>query len=327
MEVRHNLALPRTANPQTQTFAEQLFAQSGRQPERYAQAILTWIRQENFSYTLSPPLLKNERVDDFLFRTRAGFCEHYASAYVNLMRMVGIPARVVVGYQGGKAAPDGASWEVRQLDAHAWTEVWFEGKGWQRIDPTAAIAPERVEQGMQDYSMDNQALYEGTGLSNWQRQWLTQARVWSDYMNYQWQSKVVGFDQTKQQGWLKKLSLDNLSKQLIFLIIAIAASIGLVVWWLSRSQKVALSKVDLALQRLSQRLHRVNLQRLHYEPVLTWLKRIEAQQGMDDDLQSIIRLYTQHVYVQSLAEMQLKQLLSLLGKYTIKSQNNKKTCQ
>lgn len=313
---QHNLTLPQRLNPKSQIFAAQTFERVGRDPEQYAQAILQWIRQEQFSYTLSPPLLQGERVDDFLFRTRTGFCEHYASSYVNLMRMVGIPARVVVGYQGGQAAPDGKSWEVRQLDAHAWTEVWFAGKGWQRIDPTAAIAPERIEQGMQNYSAGNQAFYAGAELAQWKAKWLTQARVWSDYVNYQWQMKVVGFDQDKQHSWLKRLSIDNLSKQLISLIVLITLCIGVVVWWLSRSQKVALSALERALSKLSYALKKNNLQRGQNEPVLTWFKRIEQNQGTSETLYQITRLYTEHMYIAPLPKEKLAQLLRLLAKYT-----------
>lgn len=313
---QQNLTLPQRLNPKSQIFAAQTFERVGRDPEQYAQAILQWIRQEQFSYTLSPPLLQGERVDDFLFRTRAGFCEHYASSYVNLMRMVGIPARVVVGYQGGQAAPDGKSWEVRQLDAHAWTEVWFLGKGWQRIDPTAAIAPERIEQGMQNYSSGNQAFYAGAELAQWKAKWLTQARVWTDYINYQWQMKVVGFDQDKQHSWLKRLSIDNLSKQLISLIALISLCIGIVVWWLSRTQKVVLSALQRALNKLSHALQKKGLQRIKNEPVLTWLKRIEQNQGMSETLYQITRLYTEHVYIAPLPKEKLAQLLALLAKYT-----------
>src|SRR5690606_13368344 len=99
-------------------------------------------------YTLTPPLLGEHPVDDFLFNTRSGFCEHYASAFAFLMRAAGIPARVVTGYQGGEVNPIGGYLIVRQSEAHAWVEVWLEGRGWVRIDPTAAVSPLRVESGI-----------------------------------------------------------------------------------------------------------------------------------------------------------------------------------
>ncbi len=322
---QYSLALPEGRNTQTLAFAQQLFQQQGNDPKRYANAVLSWIRTNNFSYTLSPPLLGEERIDDFLFRTRSGFCEHYASAYTNLMRMVGIPARVVVGYQGGKSAPDGASWEVRQLDAHAWTEVWFAGEGWVRIDPTAAIAPDRVNLGMQDYANQNDTVFGDSALSNWSgsSNLLMQARIWMDYASYQWQSKVVGFDQGTQRDWLKKFSIDNLSEQLIVLIVTLITVIGLVVWWLSRQQKIKRSKLDQAIENLSKRLQKIGLNRQLNEPVLTWLQRIQldnqanqrllAQQQLDE----IIQRYTQHQYIAKLSDAQLHELIQLLAKYTI----------
>ncbi|OUY08082.1 hypothetical protein CAP51_00210 [Acinetobacter populi] len=312
---KRNLALPAQANPQTKAFSAQLWHQSGENPQRYAQRILNWIGQENFSYTLSPPLLNGDRIDDFLFRTRAGFCEHYASAFVNLMRMAGIPARVVVGYQGGQAAPDGQTWEVRQLDAHAWTEVWFKDQGWVRIDPTAAIAAERIEQGMQNYAQ-NTSLFGDAHFNRLQSQWLTQARIWADYVNYQWQSKVVGFDQNKQRNWLQRFSIEHLSQQLMLLLLAIISIIGTVIWYLSRSQRVPQSKLDRALQQLSKRLNHIKLQRLENEPVLSWLKRIQQHNGVDERLTKIMQLYTQHTYINNLSKAELRQLIDLIGKYT-----------
>ena len=106
------------------------------------------VSEQPFYYTLTPPLLGGEIVDDFLFRTRQGFCEHYANAFVFLMRAAGVPARVVTGYQGGEMNALGGYMIVRQSDAHAWAEVWLAGRGWVRVDPTGAVAPNRVQEGI-----------------------------------------------------------------------------------------------------------------------------------------------------------------------------------
>ena len=111
-------------------------------------AVLAKFRDEEYFYTLEPPRLQLDSVDDFLFNTRRGFCEHFASAFTMLARAAGIPARVVTGYQGGEYNPMGGYLLIRQSDAHAWSEVWLEGRGWVRVDPTAAVAPERVERGL-----------------------------------------------------------------------------------------------------------------------------------------------------------------------------------
>lgn len=304
-------------NPKTQDFALSM-KQKHPDPEAYSQAILNWIRTENFSYTLSPPLLKNDRIDDFLFRTRAGFCEHYASAYANLMRMVGIPARVVTGYQGGQWAPDQKSWEVRQLDAHAWTEVWFEGKGWVRIDPTAAIAPERVEMGMQAFSQQSDDFFGEDDQALWQSQryqWMMKTRIWMDYANYQWQSKVIGFDRENQRNWLHKLSIKDFSQQLLILLFGFFIFVGVMIWWLSRQQKVKISDLDKALLKLSNRLVKVGLHRADNEPVLTWLNRVQMSLGQSEYLKEIIQLYTKHIYISQLNSAELKQLYKLILKY------------
>jgi transglutaminase-like putative cysteine protease len=121
-----------------------------------------------------------------------------------LMRYAGIPARVVTGYQGGQLAPDNQSWEVRQLDAHAWSEVYLNGK-WQRIDPTAMIAPQRIDTGMQNYLAQDETVWGDQQSEAWRLQqfkFLKNMRIWSDYLSYQWQSKVVGYDVEKQKNWL-----------------------------------------------------------------------------------------------------------------------------
>ena len=122
-ELEFNRKVELSRDPKTQQLAQQLFTQSQSQPEQYIQTVLAWYRKNDFVYTLTPGTLGGDRTDQFLFSSRKGFCEHYAASFVMLMRYAGIPARVVVGYQGGQWAPDGNSWEVRQLDAHAWTEV------------------------------------------------------------------------------------------------------------------------------------------------------------------------------------------------------------
>jgi transglutaminase-like putative cysteine protease len=110
-----------------------------------SKAVLARFRTQHYRYTLEPPLLGRDAVDEFLFGSKAGFCEHYAGAYVVLMRAMGVAARVVTGYQGGELNPVDGYYTVRQSDAHAWAEIWTSAAGWQRVDPTAAVAPERIE--------------------------------------------------------------------------------------------------------------------------------------------------------------------------------------
>ncbi|WLI90187.1 DUF3488 and transglutaminase-like domain-containing protein [Massilia sp. R2A-15] len=139
------LALPEGFNPRALAAGEELRGYAD--PAQRVKAVLHTFRTEGFAYTLDPPPLGRHSVDEFLYETRAGFCEHYASAFVVLMRAAGVPARVVTGYQGGELNPVDGFMTVRQSDAHAWAEVWLAGRGWLRIDPTSAVAPERVQQG------------------------------------------------------------------------------------------------------------------------------------------------------------------------------------
>jgi transglutaminase-like putative cysteine protease len=146
---RHDyfLSLPNTSNRRTVALAVEMRA-SAASNEQYIEAVMHMFNEQEFYYTLDPPALGNNPVDRFLFDTRQGFCEHYASAFAVMMRAAGIPSRIVLGYQGGELNPLGEYMIVRQSDAHAWTEVWLAGRGWTRVDPTAAVAPERISDGI-----------------------------------------------------------------------------------------------------------------------------------------------------------------------------------
>jgi transglutaminase-like putative cysteine protease len=142
------LLLPDGANPRAVEAGRSLRLKEP-DPARRAAAVLNDFSSNGYSYTLQPPLLLGEdSIDGFLYRTRAGFCEHYAGAFVFLMRAAGVPARVVTGYQGGERNPIDGYLTVRQSDAHAWAEIWLQGRGWVRVDPTAAVSPLRVQRGL-----------------------------------------------------------------------------------------------------------------------------------------------------------------------------------
>ncbi|MEZ5727545.1 MAG: DUF3488 and transglutaminase-like domain-containing protein [Burkholderiaceae bacterium] len=192
------LELPPGSNPRARALAAS-WAQQGENVAGLIDRMLLFFREEPFSYTLNPPILGRETVDDFLFRTRAGFCEHYSSAFVVMMRAMGIPARVVTGYQGGEQGLDGSYWIVRQADAHAWAEVWIRDRGWIRVDPTAAVAPERVERGsrlapISDGRRTGNALLGRFAL---RLDWVTNA----------WNEWVLTYDGRRQRRFLSALGL------------------------------------------------------------------------------------------------------------------------
>src|SRR5690606_23325885 len=158
-------------------------------------AVLAYFRAEPFVYTLAPPTLGAEPVDEFLFGTRRGFCEHYASSFAFAMRAAGIPARLVAGYQGGERNPRTGTLQVHQFDAHAWAEVWLEGRGWVRVDPTAAVAPQRIERGIESAVRPGEFLAQAPFSARRYRDvaWLNQLRLQLDQVNYQWTRWVVNY--------------------------------------------------------------------------------------------------------------------------------------
>jgi transglutaminase-like putative cysteine protease len=168
---------------------------------------LAYIRNQPFEYTLTPEPLPDDHVDGFLFETRSGFCEHYAGAFAVLMRAAGIPARVVTGYQGASRSATGDYWTVRQSDAHAWTEVWLPEAGWQRIDPTGAVSPERVEYGLGAAVSANEPVptMARGGETSWLR---TLGRSW-DVIDATWTDWVISYGPDRQQSFLSSIGLDD----------------------------------------------------------------------------------------------------------------------
>lgn len=278
---RLNLTLPADGNPQARALAQQLFAQSDSDPVRYMAAIERWINQTEFRYTLSPPRLNNNRIDEFLFETKAGFCEHYSSSFTFMLRAAGIPARVVAGYQGGELSRGGNVWEVRQKDAHAWTEVWLEGQGWVRVDPTAFVAPERVEQGMDALTQAQGAAMFGNGasaqISYQQYQMLQTLRRLSDQASYYWQKDVVGYDQDKQaDSLLKWFNIRSVMQQIIWLAVSAITVMAILVFIIWQRRRKRWHPADLPLAQLSKRIGKVDksLARDESEGQLAWLERL-----------------------------------------------------
>ena len=209
---QHNLALPAASNPRARVLAANLFAQSSDSMDFVLKA-LEHFHQEAFFYTLNPPELPENDIDAFLFDSRRGFCSHYAGALTFMARSVGIPARVVAGYQGGEWNESEKYLTVRQFDAHAWVEVWIENKGWARVDPTAAVAPERIESGLEAALSEEQSFLSGNPLSPHRFRgisWLNELRMELDAMNYLWHRWVLSYDKNRQKSVLGNL-LDSAS--------------------------------------------------------------------------------------------------------------------
>jgi transglutaminase-like putative cysteine protease len=201
---RRDLQLPPNGNPRTLELGRDL-ARRHVDPLAMIAEMLHMFREQEYVYTLDPPRLAADAVDEFLFETRRGFCEHFAAAFTLVMRAAGVPARIVTGYQGGEFNPLGGYLLVRQSDAHAWSEVWVAGRGWLRVDPTAAVAPERIERGVAAIAADAPVL-----ARLWEESDLV-ARVglaW-DFANDFWNERVVRFNAAQQFSLLERLGLDN----------------------------------------------------------------------------------------------------------------------
>lgn len=198
--------LPPEGNPRSRALARELVTRHGGDPLAITRALLTMFREQPYVYTLDPPKLADNAMDEFLFETRRGFCEHYASAYTLVMRAAGVPARVVTGYQGGEFNPIGGYLIVRQSDAHAWSEIWVDGRGWLRVDPTAAVAPERIEQNLvRALAEDEPApgrLRDASAL------WLRVELTW-DTLNDFWNERVVRFNAARQLDLLEQLGFED----------------------------------------------------------------------------------------------------------------------
>ena len=199
------LRLPESRNPRSIELATQLRSAAADDAD-YVNDVLGMFRREEFYYTLQPALLGSNPVDRFLFETREGFCEHYASAFAVLMRAAGIPSRIVLGYQGGEMNPLGDYLIVRQSDAHAWNEVWLEGRGWVRIDPTAAVAPERIEAGMSAARFGDAGARWGLTAPT---RWLYNLGLTWDALNARWNGWVLGYGPDNQNRFMRWLGMDE----------------------------------------------------------------------------------------------------------------------
>ncbi len=213
------LQLPQGLNSRTRELVDSWRA-STSSDLALAQRILRHFNEEEFHYRLDPPLLGLNSVDDFLFRTRSGYCEHYASAFTVMMRMAGVPARVVTGYQGGWYNEFGQYLLVRQSDAHAWSEIWLEGEGWRRIDPTAAVSPLRVQQGSLD------ALSEPRHMFDFD--WLRTAKNGFDVLQRNWNEMVIDFGAAEQKRLFVPFGLEDIDAGgLMAILLVVVALVAL----------------------------------------------------------------------------------------------------
>lgn len=269
IERAENLDLPR-GSPRTRAFARELREQYANDRD-LALAILAWFHNEPFVYTLSPPRLEDDPIDRFLFETRRGFCEHYASSFVYLLRAAGIPARVVTGYQGGEINPNGGYMIVRQSDAHAWAEALIAGE-WRRFDPTAAVSPTRIELGL------SRALGAEAGIAAFagmELGWIKNIELAWDALNYGWRQHVVGFNYASQRGLWRSWQMEDWAAWQFVLLGAFIVAIwgvGLLLWFRLRHHQRE-DRVAILWNALCRRLARAGLPRSPSEGPIDYATR------------------------------------------------------
>ncbi len=222
-QLKRALQLPKQFDPRARQLAAEWRANS-KDDADIVRTALTYFNKQGFVYTLEPPPIGPDGIDDFLFTTKQGFCEHYASAFVFLMRAANVPARVVTGYLGGEYNDVGNYYIVRQSDSHAWAEVWLAGQGWVRVDPTGVIAPDRVQRGLSAALSDNAIL---PFMERNPPQWMRNLRFNLDSLANQWNQWVLGYDTERQFAFLTRLGMESITWQKMAL--NMASGMGLVI--------------------------------------------------------------------------------------------------
>jgi len=282
------LQLPPGFNPRTLAYAKELRTRH-RNDRELIQALLARFSREGFAYTLSPPLLGEHAVDEFLFSARSGFCEHYSSAFAVVMRAAGIPARVVTGYLGGEINPIGDYLIVHQADAHAWTEVWMKDAGWVRVDPTAAVSPARVEQGI------SAAVGSGSTLPLFMRgdyPLLREMRLTWDSLANTWNQWVLGYTPERQRALLTRVGLDDATwRTLAALLLTLTGVFTLVlaIFTLRRLRVRVRDPVMLAYLAFCTKLRERGIVREPDEGPLSFAERVGR---LRPDLENVVRPFT-----------------------------------
>ncbi|MCW5604661.1 MAG: transglutaminase domain-containing protein [Burkholderiales bacterium] len=291
MALRRATLLPEGYNPRTLKFAQSL-RERFSDDRALMNEVLLMFRNQSYFYTLSPPLLGEHSVDEFLFDTRSGFCEHYASAFTFLLRAAGIPARIVTGYQGGEVNPMGNYMIVRQADAHAWTEVWFKDEGWVRVDPTAAVSPLRVESGIAAAvpRTDPLPLFVRGDYA-----WLQRLRLSWDMLANNWNQWVLGYNPERQRLLLSRMGADDATWRTLPVVLIVATviiTLALTLLMLRRMKVAVDDPVALAYTRFCDKLRRRGLPRTPEEGPSDYATRLaRLRPDLTLAVAAITRLY------------------------------------
>jgi protein-glutamine gamma-glutamyltransferase len=309
------LQLPFGRNPRTIELAKRLRAAAGSDRE-FTRSVLAMFRDQEFYYTLTPPGLERDSVDDFLFNTRQGFCGHFASAFTMMMRAAGIPARVVGGYQGGDWNPIGRYLILRQSHAHAWSEVWLADSGWTRIDPTAAVAPERIERGtaaaLSAEDLLQSGLADDSGL-------LWQAGMIWDNANARWNDWVVQFNRLQQEELLRTFGFDDPDWQDLALVLGVglAVMLALLSGWLAWEFRPRRADPATAnYRRFARRLARRGVERAPHEAPRDFALRVRRlRPDLGTEASAITEIYLRLRYMPTHGARDLMLLRGLVRRF------------
>lgn len=295
------LALPSNLNPLTREWVERQVNAVGNGPELIAR-VLSYFREQPFYYTLQPPKIDDDDfVDEFIFQSLRGFCEHYAYSFVVMMRMAGIPARIIGGYQGGELNTLNNTLIVRQFDAHAWVEVWLDDRGWVRVDPTAAVAPERVEQGLEEALRGQEGFLADSLLSAYRFRSVTMVnwlRLRYDAAAWQWQSFIIGFNSDEQidllESWFGEIKVSWFVAVLLGSWVVVLAPL---IWWMNRSRSSSERlPVEQQFAELCRALARRGIERAVGESAISLLVRAESELPAGDPQLVTLRRLADELY-------------------------------
>jgi protein-glutamine gamma-glutamyltransferase len=279
------LQLPRDLNPRTRELATQWRTENPN-PVAISNRFLAWI-QKDFQYTLAAPLLGRDSADDFLFNSKRGFCQHFSSSYAVFMRSAGVPTRVVTGFVGGDYNQMGQYWMLYGKDAHAWNEIWVDGRGWVRVDPTAAVAPGNILDTVDDLQR-NESFAESFFSSSFET---------SDWIRRSWNELVLGYNASKQKNLLRPLGLNTDDAKQVTFVFMIAAGIALAftLMIMLRQRRENLHEVERAWRIFIKQMRKTQQQKLRHEPATRFAERmVQHYQNKAPDIANKIQRLCLH---------------------------------
>ncbi len=314
-EKQHYLQLPDSGNNQTRRLARRWLDESQGNQEAFIQRLLGHFNQ-SFTYTLSPGRMLGDSIDRFMFDSQRGYCEHYAAATTFMLRAVGIPARVVAGYQGGEWNPYQGYLQVRQYDAHAWVEVWLAGRGWVRLDPTSAVAPERIESSAESFLRNSSDALAASRI--FRTGWMRELQLRYDAFNFAWQRWVLNYDHQQENllgDWLGGLDYWRLG---LFLMVPGGLVFAFLAWSQLRTRTPRFSDpVDAALARFQARAGVYFVAREPQQSLSVWLESLRPLwPEQDGRLQRLAELDMRRRYAGSQSARETQAIIKLARELT-----------